>query len=139
MRTANWGVLIWLLLALAGCATGGDKRNELEQRQYDYSAAIRWGDFEGAWSVVDPEIRAKYPKTALEFERYKQIQILGYTDLAAEVSADKLHARREIQIGVINKHTMTERSIRYTEVWRFDPATKTWWITSGLPDFWAGM
>ena len=43
MRTANWGVLIWLLLALAGCATGGDKRNELEQRQYDYSAAIRWG------------------------------------------------------------------------------------------------
>jgi hypothetical protein len=139
MRTAKWSVLIWLVLALAGCATGGDKRSELEQRQYDYSAAIRWGDFEGAWSVVDPEIRAKHPKTALEFERYKQIQISGYTDLAAEVTADKLHARREIQIGVINKHNMTERSIRYTEAWRFDPATKTWWVTSGLPDFWAGM
>lgn len=139
MRAVIWSVLLSGLLLLAGCATGGEKRNALEQMQYDYSAAIRWGNFEGAWNLVDPEYRQKHPKTTLEFERYNQIQVSGYTDLATEVSADNLHARREIQIGVINKHTMSERSIRYTEVWRFDPAAKTWWLTSGLPDFWAGM
>ena len=139
MRMANWCALLWAVLVLAGCATGGDMRSALEQRQYDFSAAIRWGDFEGAWAAVDPKYREQHPKTALEFERYKQIQVSGYNDLASEVSADKLHARREIQIGVINKHNMTERSLRYTEMWRFDPATKTWWVTSDLPDFWAGM
>ena len=139
MLFGKWLAAGLMVLVLAACATSSDKRSALEEMQYDYSAAIRWGNFEGAWNVVDPEYRKEHPKTALEFERYNQIQVSGYTELAAQVSADKLGARREIQIGVINKHTMTERSIRYTEEWRYDPATKTWWITSGLPDFWAGM
>ena len=139
MRFGKWLAAGWMALVLAACATSSDKRSALEEMQYDYSAAIRWGNFEGAWNVVDLEYRKKHPKTALEFERYNQIQVSGYTELAAEVSADNLSARREIQIGVINKHTMTERSIRYTEAWRYDPAAKTWWVTTGLPDFWAGM
>ena len=73
--------------------------------------------------------------TDLEFERYKQVQISGYRDLTAQVSPDGT-AAREIQIGVINRHTQTERSTRYTERWRYDAAAKTWWITSGLPDLW---
>jgi hypothetical protein len=28
--------------------------------------------------------------------------------------------------------------MRYTEEWRYDPQAKTWWVMSGLPDFWAG-
>jgi hypothetical protein len=33
---------------------------------------------------------------------------------------------------------MSERSTRYTERWRYDEATKTWWLTVGLPDLWQG-
>jgi hypothetical protein len=138
LRAAIAVLVLTALMALAGCATGGDKMSDLERAQYDWSAAIRWGNFEGAWNLVDPEVRKAQPKSALEFERYQQVQVSGYSDLASEVSADNSRARREIQIGVINKHTMTERSLRYTETWRFDPASKTWWVTSGLPDFWAG-
>jgi len=43
---------------------------------------------------------------------------------------------REIQIDLVNRHTLTERSTRYTEHWHFDPPTKTWWLTNGLPDLW---
>lgn len=139
MRFARWWMALALVAALAGCATGGKKMDTLQRAQYDYSAAIRWNDFEGAWSMVDPDYRKEHPKTNLEFERYKQIQVAGYTDLASQVSADDLAARREIQISVINRHDMSERSIRYTEVWRYDPEAEAWWITSGLPDFWAGM
>lgn len=139
MRLGGWAIALALLAALAGCATAGTKMDGLQRAQYDYSAAIRWNDFEGAWSMVDPDYRKQHPKTDLEFERYKQIQVAGYTDLAAQVAPDKLSARREIQISVINKHDMSERGIRYTEVWRYDPEAKTWWIVSGLPDFWAGM
>jgi len=128
-------VLLWALLA--GCGTGGRKMTVLQETQYAYSAAIRWGDFEGAWQLIDPTYREAQPMTDLQFERYKQIQISGYRDLAERV--DEGTAMREIQIGIINRNTMAERSIRYTEQWRYDAEAKRWWITSGLPDFWAGQ
>lgn len=126
------------LLLLAGCASGGKQMNALEQAQYDYTGAIRWGNFEGAWTMVDPEYKKKHPMTDLEFARYTQIEISGYRDIASTVSPDNLHAMREVVIGVVNKHTMAERETRYTEVWRYDPEAKTWWVTSGLPNLWQG-
>ncbi|MCA1714696.1 MAG: hypothetical protein LC715_06190 [Gammaproteobacteria bacterium] len=137
-RFKTWLLLLLAAFALAGCASGGRQMSELDKAQYAYSAAIRWGDFEGAWQLVDPEFRKAHPMTDLQFARYQQIQISGYRDLAATVSADNTTAAREIQIGVINKHNMTERSTRYTERWRYDPQAKSWWLTVGLPDFWQG-
>ena len=100
------------------------------------SAAIRWGDFEGAWNMVDPEYRKAHPMSNLEFDRYKQVQISGYHDLGAQVT--QTNAIREIGIGVINRNTLVERQARYTERWRYDPEGKVWWLTVGLPDFWSG-
>jgi hypothetical protein len=129
-------LLLAALVLLAGCATG-NKTSELDKVQYAYSAAIRWGDFEGAWQLVDPEYRQAHPLSELELERYKQIQVTAYRDLAAQATPDGI-AMREIQIGVVNRHTLVERTLRYTERWRYDPEAKTWWLTVGLPDFWAG-
>lgn len=138
MRAKSWR---WLLVALlgawlAGCASAQPKMSELDKLQYAWSAAIRWGDFEGAWNLLDPGYREAHPLTDLELSRYKQIQVSGYHDLGSQVLPDS--ARREVEIGVVNRNTMAERSMRYTEEWRYDPETKTWWVTSGLPDFWAG-
>ncbi len=129
---------VLLLALLAGCGGGGKKMTVLQETQYAYSAAVRWGDFEGAWQLVDPQYRQAHPMRELEFARYQQIQISGYRDLAATISADNSTAAREIQIGVINRHNMTERSTRYTERWRYDAQAKAWWLIVGLPDFWAG-
>ena len=113
-----------------------DQNSALQQAQYAYSAAIRWGDFEGAWNMVDPEYRKAHPMTDLEFERYKQVQISGYHDLGAQVT--QTNAIREIGIGVINRNTLVERQARYTERWRYDAEGKVWWLTVGLPDLWEG-
>ncbi|WP_246109250.1 hypothetical protein [Vulcaniibacterium gelatinicum] len=129
--------LLALPLLLGACATGGTRKDQLDKAQYAYSAAIRWGDFEGAWQLVDPKYREQHPMTDLEFERYKQIQVSAYRDLASTMPSE-FEALREIEIGVVNRHTLTERSTRYTERWRYDPEAKVWWLTSGLPDFWAG-
>jgi hypothetical protein len=136
MRMLKLGVAMLLPMLLAACASLGPKVAALEQAQYDYSAAIRWGDFEGAWQMVEPEYRQKHPMSDVEFERYKQIQISSYRDLASQASEDK--AIREIQINIINKHNMTERGMRYTELWRYDAEGKHWWVTNGLPDLWQG-
>ena len=137
MRTLKIGLFLLLALLLAGCASSGQV-NALDKVQYAYSAAIRWGDFEGAWLLVDPEYRRAHPMSEIEFERYKQVQISAYRDLGAQTTPDGL-AMREIEIGVINRHTLAERSTRYTERWRYDPEAKTWWLTVGLPDFWSGQ
>ena len=134
MRMMKGWVLLLFALSLAACATGMERGNDLDKAQYAYSAAIRWGDFEGAWNMVDPAYRAAHPMTDLEFERYKQVQISGYHDLGAQQGEGT--AQREIQIGVINRNTLVERQARYTERWRYDPAAKAWWLVTGLPDLW---
>ena len=123
-----------LALALAGCATTPDRGSALQQAQYAWSAAIRWGDFEGAWNMVDPAYREAHPMTALEFERYQQVQISAYHDRSAQ-SGDAV-ATREIEIGVVNRNTLQARQARYVERWRYDAEAHAWWVTSGLPDLW---
>ena len=135
-KSSRWLLVVLLGALLAGCATGQPKMSALDKVQYAWSAAIRWGDFEGAWNLLDPQYRDAHPLTDLDLSRYKQIQVSGYHELGSQVFEDR--ARREIEIGVINRNTMAERSLRYTEEWKFDPTTKTWWVESGLPDFWAG-
>lgn len=122
-----------LSLGLSGCASTS-QASALQQAQYNWSAAIRWGDFEGAWNLVDPDYRAKHPLTDIELARYEQVQISAYQDLAGSVSESA--AQRQIEIGVVNRHTLAERRMRYTERWRWDPEAKAWWIVDGLPDLW---
>lgn len=135
MRKFTIALAAGLALLLAGC--GGGQKNALMAAQNAYSGAIRWGEFESAWARVDPEYREQHPMTELELERYAQIQISSYRDLDETVLEDGSPARL-IEIGVINKHTQAERTIRYREEWRWDPEKKTWWVRGGLPDFWAG-
>ena len=136
MKAWRWLLVAVLGALLAGCATNQRQKSALDEAQYAWPAAIRWGDFEGAWNLLDPEYRDAHPLTDFELSRYKQIQVSGYRELGSQVQPDS--ARRDIEVGVINRNTMAERSLRYTEEWRFDAASKTWWLTSGLPDFWAG-
>ncbi len=137
VRTVATLLIALLLVSLAGAAVAGKKNGILDKNQYAYSAAIRWGDFEGAWTMVDPKIRKDKPMSAVEFSRYEQIQISGYRDLASMPGPDGSQMR-EVQIDVINRNTMKQRRLRYTEVWRYDPQAKNWWIDS-LPDFWQGQ
>lgn len=127
------------LLGLAGCASMGNEGNELDKMQYAWSGAIRWGDFEGALNLVDPKLRSEHPPTSVELERYKQVQISAYRDVGSSADIKSGTAVRDIEIGVINRHTQAERSVRYREQWRWDPEARTWWLTSGLPDLWAGQ
>jgi hypothetical protein len=134
--------LLVLLLAalLGGCASGGGtQRDALDRAQYAWSAAVRWNDFEGAVNLIDPDKREDLAPTPLEMERFKQVQISGYRDVGSDLDMKAGVAVRDIQIGVINRHTQSERTVRYRESWRWDPTAKAWWITSGLPDLWDGQ
>ena len=129
-------LLLACLALLAGCPKSASKGTALEQVQYDYSAAIRWGDFEGAWQLVDPEVRKQKPLTEFDLSRYRQVQISGYRDRGMSTAGDGA-VIRDIEIGV-NRNTLSERNVRYRERWRYDEAAGTWWLVTGLPDLWQG-
>src|SRR3546814_2196591 len=77
-------LILTCLLVLAGCANSGPAANALDESQYAWSGAIRWGDFGGALNLVDPEVRKADPLTDLERKRYEQIKISSYRDVGAE-------------------------------------------------------
>ena len=130
---------VFLLLALGACASGGGQQADaLQKAQYAYAVAIRWSDLEGAWAQIDPVWRAAHPLGEIERARYAQVQVTRYRPLTSEATADG-GSLRLIDIGVVNRHTQAERSVRYEERWRYDPAAKAWVVTSGLPDFWSGQ
>lgn len=142
MRPLPMRLLQYLLLAcvlfLGACASGSSARTALEHAQYAWSGAIRWGDFAGARNLVDPEVRAENPLSEMEMARYEQVQVSSYRSTGASTDLDAGRAMREVRIGVINRHTMAEREVGYREQWRWDEDAGTWWLTSDLPDLWAG-
>ena len=140
MRSIAKILLVLGLLAVfapAG-AQGRMQRGKLQSVQDAYAASIRWGDFENAWQAVDPAYRDEHPMSDLEFERYQQVQISGYRDLSTRGGPDGT-VERAVELRVINKHTMAERTERYVERWRWDPEAKRWWLVVGLPDLWKGQ
>lgn len=127
-----------LLASLPAQALGKRKQGQqLEQMQSALAAAIRWGEFEEAWELVDPRYRQAHPMTDLTLARYQQVQVSGYADRTSSV-ADDGSVLRNIDLRVINKHTMAERTVRYRELWRWDPEARRWWLAGGLPDLWDG-
>lgn len=131
-------LLLAAALAVTACATGGSASQALEQAQYAWSGAIRWGDFAGARNLVDPEVREANPLSELEMARYEQVQVSSYRATGASADPEAGLAVRDVRIGVVNRHTMAEREVTYREQWRWDEQAGTWWLTSGLPDLWAG-
>ncbi|GAB1594858.1 hypothetical protein [Lysobacter claricitrinus] len=127
-----------LLLLVFGLASAGPAQRELPRSQDAWAAAIRWNDFEGAVNLIDPALRAEQTPSSLEAARYRQVQISTYHDVGASVDYKAGRAVRDVQIGVINRNTLAERTVRYREMWRWDPQAKAWWIVSGLPDLWQG-
>lgn len=132
-------LLVSMLVWLGGCASAAASKQAgaLELAQREFASAMRWGHLDDAFGHLDPDWQAKHPLTAIERERYAQVQVTGYRPLNSEAPGEGL-ALRLIEIGVVNRHTMAERTVRYQERWRYDAASKAWVVTSGLPDLWAG-
>lgn len=125
-----------LLMLLALAATAGQRRG-LDDVQAAYAAAVRWNDFETALEIVDPTYRLAHPQSDIERERYQQVQISGYRELRSSAGAEN-EVLRDVELRVINRNTQAERIVRTRETWRWDPASKQWWLASGLPDLWRG-
>ncbi len=135
IRSISLRLLIASLLAalLAACGGVGSQANLRDSALYAYAGAIRWGHIDDAWSMVDPEYARQHPMTALERERFAQVEITGYQVKGSQLLSDSELVQR-VEIRLVNRHTQVERTLEDYQAWRWDEAAKRWWLTTGLPD-----
>ncbi|HEX5756600.1 MAG TPA: hypothetical protein VFY12_09645 [Arenimonas sp.] len=125
--------LIVASLVLVGCpASKRSARGPLDQALYDYAGAIRWSDFEAAYTFVDPEVRAEQDLAHIEIERLKQFQTSDYQVKRVIGSVDDVY-EQVVEIRLVNRHTQLERTVVERQRWRFDAEQKAWWLMTGLP------
>lgn len=123
-----------LLLLLAACGAGATMGNRSPDRVfYDYNSAVRWSEFETAWSFVDPAVRAERPLTEAQREHYKQVQVAGY-DVKSKDASTPGEIAQAVEIRWIDKATQTEHVMTDLQRWRWDAAAKRWWLLSGVPE-----
>lgn len=130
--------LVVLFVLLAGCTSFSldntrSREKILDDTLRSYAATIRWGEMTQAEAFVDPEYRKTHPLSETDRGRYKQIQISEYNE-QPPVVIDEDHVTQTVEISLINVNTQRMRSIVDHQTWRYDEATKNWWLTSGLPD-----
>ncbi|MBS7457443.1 hypothetical protein [Coralloluteibacterium stylophorae] len=123
-----------LVLPLGGCPATSTRQQTVDQALYTYAGMIRWGEFEGAWEYVDPEVREAQPLSDIDIERYKQLQVTGYHPKTSAPTADG-GLVRTVEIALVNRHTQVERTVQVVETWRWDEDAQRFWLTSGLPTF----
>jgi len=122
------------LAALVAACANAPSRSKLDETLYAYAGAIRWGDLGSVEVFLDPERRAELAPKPIERERMAQLQVTGYHVQSKEQSSET-ELRQVVQITLVNRHTLVERSVIDRQVWRWDEEAKAWWLTSGLPDF----
>jgi hypothetical protein len=123
-----------LMLTLAACASTSGGKNVQDETLSAYGTAIRWSEFDAAWSHVDPALRLKQPLTELELARFKQIQVTGYEVKSRDIAPDGA-ILQTVEIRLINKNTQLERIVTDHQSWWWDEPNGVLWLTSGLPDF----
>ncbi len=128
-------VVVLVALCLSGCATNvRSKAAELEATLRSYEGAIRWGNLTDAAAFLDPESATAHPVTKFNLDRFAQSTVVGYRKQTATVVDETGTARQQVTIELVNKHTQMPRSILDTQTWRFEPKSKRWLLSSGLPD-----
>lgn len=119
---------------LASCATDKMRSKEtvLTDTLRSYAATIRWGKIERAQAFIDPKVLAEHPPSALELERFRQVQITGYNEQPALPVGDD-EVRQIVEISLVNVNTQAARSVIDRQTWRYDEQAKRWWLMTGLP------
>jgi hypothetical protein len=124
-------LMLALFALLAAC---GSMPSKTIDTIGEYGAAVRWSEWERAWTYVDPASQGG-GLPASEAARLKAVKVSGYTVLSRQLAPDGLTQRQLVEIRYIEQATQRELTVTDEQAWRTDDGGKHWWLTSGLPQF----
>jgi len=125
-------ILLFIALFMSGCASvdNSKKTITLDSALRQYERAIRWGEYQAADSL-----RRQPAGSTADTARFKSIRVTAYNTVGKTESEDRSKAQVDVVIRYYNEYTMRELTITDHQLWEYDPAEKTWYITSPMPAF----
>jgi len=120
-----------LMLLLSACAHAPGAKVDMIG---DFGNAVRWSDWDAAWSYIDPATRRSITLPGEEQDRLQNVKVTGYTVRSTEPQDDGTMVQ-VVEIHYVDQATQVERAVRSRQVWRTDDEGKHWWLTTGLPEF----
>lgn len=126
--------LVLLSLLVVGCASVKEMKqmDKFEQSSHAYELAIRWSDFEMASSFIKDQ---EDPNLAAQIEHLKQYQVTSYEVKRFLPSAEKTQVLIFADVQYFKRDSLIVKNYSHRQLWHFDPDKKSWYLTSGLPDF----
>lgn len=123
--------LILLTLALAACATVGDRMDALERTLAGFEKAVRWAQFDAAYSFRKwpPNVQPTLPANI------KNIRVTGYDVTGLRFDKEHMTAWQLATIRYYDMDTSRERSLIHSQEWHYEPEEKRWYLSSEMPEF----
>jgi hypothetical protein len=100
----------------------------------DFGNAVRWSDWDAAWSYIDPATRRSLVLPGEEQDRLENIKVTGYQVRSSEPQEDGT-LLQQVDIHYIDQATQREKVAHSRQIWRTDDKGEHWWLTTGLPRF----
>ena len=130
MRKFTTFLLASLMLLLVACASSAPKLDMMAE----FGNAVRWSDWDAAWSYIDPATRRSLVLPGEEQDRLADIKVTGYQVRSSEPQEDGTIVQ-VVEIHYVDQATQRERIARSRQIWRTDDGGEHWWLTTGLPEF----
>jgi len=121
-----------LAAALACSANQIDKNRSEVLKQYE--TLVRWSQWDAAAAFLAPEYLEQHPISRLELDRLRLFRVTQYTLRSARPADGGMTLWQSVEIRLFNTNQAVERTIIDEQQWRYDQASKSWRLHSGLPD-----
>jgi hypothetical protein len=131
MRKITSLLLASLFLLLSACASVAHPKVDM---MAEFGNAIRWSDWDAAWSFIDPAARKSLVLPGEEQDRLHDIKVTGYQVRTSEPQADGT-IMQMVDIHFVDQATQVERVVHSRQIWRTDDNGDHWWLTTGMPEF----
>lgn len=121
------GLLIVLIgLMLSACSSTGQMMDNLNQSLRSYEKAVRWANFDAAYSFHKWEDEAQPALPA----NMKDIKVTSYQKSNEKFNQKKLEMKQLVTVRYYNTNNLRERSLQIQQDWKYFPDLKRWYLTS---------
>ena len=131
MRKITSLLLVAVFLLLSACSSMSHPKVDM---MAEFGNAIRWSDWDAAWSFIDPATRKSLVLPGEEQDRLHDIKVTGYQVRTSEPQPDGT-IMQMVDIHFVDQATQVERVVHSRQVWRTDDGGDHWWLTTGMPEF----
>jgi len=122
----HWSGLGLAILLLGACATQGEIMDNLNKTLRGYEKAVRWAEFDAAYSYHKRETNQETTIPA----NMENIRVTKYESSGQQFDPQKLAMKQTVTLHYYNTDDLRERSLKLRHEWKYFPESKRWYLIS---------